>query len=90
MAPGTYLAPCRTFKMELFVKAVSILSAGNYFRKKSHLIYDSPAGIYMLKVNNRNTRTRCEICLNLTIKIPERHHVPVSLLLTLNIFHILF
>ena len=29
-----------------------------------------PAGIYLLKVNNRNTRTRCEICSNLTIKIP--------------------
>ena len=26
----------------------------------------------MLKVNNRNTRTRGEICSNLTIKIPER------------------
>ena len=23
------------------------------------------------KVNNRNTRTRCEICSKLTIKIPE-------------------
>ena len=29
-------------------------------------------GIYLLKVNNRNTRTRCEICSKLTIKIPER------------------
>ena len=27
-----------------------------------------PAGIYLLKVNNRNTRTRCEISLKLTIK----------------------
>ena len=26
----------------------------------------------MLKVNNRNTRARCEICSKLTIKIPER------------------
>ena len=26
-----------------------------------------PAGIYMFKVNNRNTRTRCEICSELTI-----------------------
>ena len=26
----------------------------------------------MFKVNNRNTRTRCEICPKLTIKIPER------------------
>ena len=31
-----------------------------------------PVGIYMLKVNNRNTRTTCEICSKLTIKIPER------------------
>ena len=37
------------------------------------------AGNYMFKVNNRNTRTRCEICSKLTIKI--------SLLLTLIIFH---
>ena len=34
-------------------------------------IYD-PAGIYLLKVNNRNTRTRCEICSKLTINTPER------------------
>ena len=33
-----------------------------------------PAGNYMFKINNRNTRTRCEICLNLTIKTPERRH----------------
>ena len=33
-----------------------------------------PAGIYLLKVNNRNTRTRCEICSKLTIKTPERRH----------------
>ena len=31
-----------------------------------------PAGIYMLKVNNKNIRTRCEICSELTIKKPER------------------
>ena len=31
-----------------------------------------PAGIYLLKVSNKNTRARCEICSKLTIKIPER------------------
>ena len=31
-----------------------------------------PAGNYMFKVNNRNTRTRCEICSKLTIKTSER------------------
>ena len=30
------------------------------------------AGIYLLKVNNRNTRAGCEICSKLTIKTPER------------------
>ena len=31
-----------------------------------------PVGIYLLKVNNKNFRTRCEICSKLTIKTPER------------------
>ena len=30
-----------------------------------------PAGIHLLKVKNRNTRTRCEICSTLTIKMPN-------------------
>ena len=43
-----------------------------------------PRGIYLLKVNNRNIRTRYEICSKLTIKTPERRRgvVLVSLLLT--------
>ena len=28
----------------------------------------------MVKVNNRNTKTRCEICSKLTIKISERRY----------------
>ena len=50
-----------------------------------------PLGIYLLKVNNRNTRTRCEISWKLTVKTPEilkRTVILVSLLLTLNRFHI--
>ena len=45
----------------------------------------NPSGIYLLEVNIRNTRTRCELCSKLTIKIPERRHdvVLVSLLITL-------
>ena len=31
-----------------------------------------PVGIYLLKVNNRNIRTRCEIYSKLTMKAPER------------------
>ena len=33
-----------------------------------------PAGNYMFKVNNRNTRARCEVCSKLIIKIPGRRH----------------
>ena len=31
-----------------------------------------PAGIYLLKVNSRNTKTSCAICSKLTIKSPKR------------------
>ena len=43
------------------------------------MLLPTPADIYLLKVNNRNNRTRCEIYSKLPIK--------TSLLLTLNIFH---
>ena len=33
----------------------------------------------MLKVKSRNTRTRCETCSKLTIKIPERHQWPMNI-----------
>ena len=33
-----------------------------------------PVGNHMLKVDNRNTRTRREICSKLTIKTPEQRH----------------
>ena len=32
------------------------------------------ANIYFLKVDNRNTRKKCEVCLALTIKTPKRHY----------------
>ena len=31
-----------------------------------------PIGIYLLKVNNKNSRTRCKICSKLIIKRPEQ------------------
>ena len=56
-----------------------------------HLVH-FPAGIYLFKVNNRNSRTMCKICSKLTIKTPERGQwrFLVSLLSTLNRFHTLF
>ena len=48
----------------------------------------TPAGIYMLKVNNRNTKTRREICSKLTRKIPERRHRRRSVIFIVNFEHI--
>ena len=48
-----------------------------------------PASSYMFKVKNRNTRTRCEICSKLTIKIPERRHWRRSGIFIVNFEHIL-
>ena len=55
------------------VKSQNLLTNISYNRLK-RIDFDNPAGIYLLKVNNRNTRTRCVICSKLTIKTPERRH----------------
>ena len=49
---------------------------------------DVPVGIYLLKVNNRNIRRRCEICLKLTIKTPERLHWRRSGVFIVNFEHV--
>ena len=46
------------------------------------------AGIYLLKVNNRNTRTRCEICSKSAIKTPKRRHWRRSGVFIVNFEHI--
>ena len=47
----------------------------------------NPADIQsFLKVDNRNTRTRCEICSKLTIKTPERRHWNLSDVFFVNTF----
>ena len=47
-----------------------------------------PSRHYLLKVNNRNTRTRCEICSKLTINAPERRHWRGSGVFIVNFEHI--
>ena len=42
----------------------------------------------MFKVNNRNTRTSCEICSKLTIKIPEQRQWRRSGIFIVNFEHI--
>ena len=73
-------------KVDSLQTKIKLLDTENKLLKDDIKNKQNPAGIYLLKVNNRNTRTRCEICSKLTIKIP----VLVSLLLTLNKFHTFF
>ena len=47
-----------------------------------------PASNYLFKVNNRNTRTRCEICSKLTIKTPERRQWGLSGVFIVSFEHI--
>ena len=44
--------------------------AYEHFKKRNFC----PAGNYIFKLNNKNTRTRCKICSKLTIKTPERRY----------------
>ena len=49
---------------------------------------ENPAGNYMVKVNNRNTTTRCEICSQLTTTLVN-NYLPsvVSVLVSKNYFY---
>ena len=64
------------------IKTISRQATNWYFKKSLGLpsmvmgssIFTDPAGIYLLKVSNRSTRTRCEVCSKLTRKTPEWCH----------------
>ena len=45
-------------------------------------------GIYLFKANNRNTKTKCEICSKLTINTPERRQWRRSGVFIVNFEHI--
>ena len=48
----------------------------------------NPGNIYLFKVNNKNTRKRCEIFSRLTIKTLERRHCHRSVVFIVNFEHI--
>ena len=52
------------------------------------LVHQYAAGIYLLKVNNRNTRIRCETCSKLAIKTPEGRQRRCSSVFVVNFEHI--
>ena len=44
--------------------------------------------VYLFKVNDKNTRTRCKICSKLTVKIPEWRYWRRSDVFIVNFEHI--
>ena len=61
---------------------------GSYCQSDSQKNTLIPAGIYLLKGNNRNTRTRCEICSKLTMMTRERRQWRCSGVFIVNLEHI--
>ena len=56
--------------MELFFRVVN--ASLETFSGLDQLVRPDPASIYLLKVNNTNTRARCETCSKLKVKTLER------------------
>ena len=48
-----------------------------------------PVGIYLVKVNNKDTRAMCEICSKLIMQTPERRQLHRAGVFTVNMKHIL-
>ena len=64
-----YTEPSQPSKLEIvFAKSFLNIKSSEYAFEPSVLLH--PDGNYMFKVNNRNTKTRCEICSKLAIKTP--------------------
>ena len=73
------LQVCFVFTLEIFPLylfnklfcniAISLIE--NHTELAYLLMEHVPANISLVKVNNKNTRKRCEICSKLTIKTPE-------------------
>ena len=63
----------------------SWLAVSNSVLKSSHnallLVNNFSTNIYLLRVNDRNTRKRYELCSKLTIKSPERRHLRLIMFL---------
>ena len=74
------------YSLGIFLKSLSLDQVFQVLLCQTNYEYSLfPVSNYMFKVNNKKTRTRCEICSKRRSGV-----VLVSLLLTLNIFHTSF
>ena len=65
-----------------------LMSKSRFHYVEKENLSSFPMGIYLPKVNNRNTIRRCEICSKLTIKTPERRQWRRSGVCIVNFEHI--
>ena len=72
--------PCSLFNLLLMVLVVRFAR----WSKLNKMNVYNPTGNYMFKANNRNTRTRGEICPKLIIKAPETFYALIYSLDVLN------
>ena len=84
-----FQAPCNIFGWKFSFGTVFRYTINQKRHSIFRLSFNIPAGIHLLKVYNRSTRTRCEICSKLTGVFTVNfehisHLVLVLLLLTLN------
>ena len=68
----TFHHRCLTEQSLKYILSLHALSGETRNEYQWYLSY--PPNMYLFKVNNTNTRKRCEICSKLTIKTPGRRH----------------
>ena len=86
--PWVFFTFLKLYKRHQIAKSISIMKIEPVKQLWWKFLWKYPAGICMFKVNNRNTRTRCEICSELIIKTSERRHWRLSGLFIVNFEHI--
>ena len=75
--------------IRLFCSSIFFIDSSNFcLFRGTYKITFCPVNIYLFKINNRNIRKKCEICLKLTIKTPERLHWRRSCVFIVNFEHI--
>ena len=59
--------------MDLVNKNCTSQLKANLSKTEKNWLVSTSGNIYLFKINDRNTRKRCEICVKLTIKTQLRH-----------------
>ena len=75
-------------QIEIVIINFSIQKSQKIHSNQIKYAFSFLVSIYLLKVNNGNTTTGCEICSKLTIKTPKRRHWHRSGVFIVNFEHI--